>query len=497
MEFDRGGDAGDRAFRKGPAHPAQGGIPVDPPDDQLADQGVVEGRDLVAGVDVAVDPHPGPAGGKPAGDLARRRSEVVARILGIDPALDRMAGEADLVLAHRDRFTAGDAQLLGDQVDPGHHLGDRVFDLNAGVHLHEVEAAAAIHQELHGAGALVADAACRSHGGGSHPFTQLWIQPRAGGLLQQLLVPALDRAVALPQVHHVAVAVGQHLHFHVAGPVDEFLHVEARVAEGGFGFALGGLEQVVELVGGRDQPHPPAAAACGGLDHHRVAHLCGEGCCRGGVRQQAFATWDGGDPHLLHRGLGGGLVAHGPDRFRGGAHKGDAVVLADLGEAIVFGQKAVARMDRIGAAGGGGGEDVGNIEIASAAGGFPHADGLVGQLHVQRVAVHGAVHGHRGDAQFAAAAQDAQGDFATVGDQQLADGHPGRGRGGKTLEPDCISVAVSARPADLAPLWAGWSGGWVYCSAVSGSTLAPTRNNQPRLVRPIPADVVELVDTHV
>ena len=33
----------------------------------------------------------------------------------------------------------GDAQLLGDQVEPGHQLGHRVLDLQAGVHLQEHE----------------------------------------------------------------------------------------------------------------------------------------------------------------------------------------------------------------------------------------------------------------------------------------------------------------------------------------------------------------------
>ena len=51
---------------------------------------------------------------------------------------------------------------------------------------------------------------------------------------------------------------------------------------------------------------------------------------------------------------------------------------------------------------------------------WAHAHGLIGQLHMQGVAVHRAVDGHGGDAEFAAAAQDAQGDFAAVGDQDLA-----------------------------------------------------------------------------
>ena len=50
------------------------------------------------------------------------------------------AGERDLVLADRERLAAGDAQLLLDEVDAGDELGHRMLDLDARVHLDEVEA---------------------------------------------------------------------------------------------------------------------------------------------------------------------------------------------------------------------------------------------------------------------------------------------------------------------------------------------------------------------
>jgi hypothetical protein len=43
----------------------------------------------------------------------------------------------------RQRLAAGDPHLPVDQVEPGHQLGHRVLDLEAGVHLEEVEAAVA------------------------------------------------------------------------------------------------------------------------------------------------------------------------------------------------------------------------------------------------------------------------------------------------------------------------------------------------------------------
>src|SRR3546814_12371580 len=58
------------------------------------------------------------------------------------------------------RLAIGDADHFLDQVDAGDHLGDRMFDLDARVHLDEIEAAIFV-QEFEGAGAAVADAFAR------------------------------------------------------------------------------------------------------------------------------------------------------------------------------------------------------------------------------------------------------------------------------------------------------------------------------------------------
>jgi hypothetical protein len=57
----------------------------------------------------------------------------------------------------------GDADLLAHQVDAGHRLGDRMLDLQAGVHLDEVELAV-LEQELHRAGAAILELAHRRRG---------------------------------------------------------------------------------------------------------------------------------------------------------------------------------------------------------------------------------------------------------------------------------------------------------------------------------------------
>ena len=57
-------------------------------------------------------------------------------------------------LRRRQIAAGGDPDLLQHEVDPGDHLGDGMFDLNAGVHLDEIEFAVLV-EKFHGADAEI------------------------------------------------------------------------------------------------------------------------------------------------------------------------------------------------------------------------------------------------------------------------------------------------------------------------------------------------------
>ena len=82
------------------------------------------------------------------GKGAGGRQEAALRILGVQPRLDGVAGQRDLLLGERQRFTRRDSELPLDQIEPRDHFGDRMLDLKTRVHLHEIESALLIHQEL-------------------------------------------------------------------------------------------------------------------------------------------------------------------------------------------------------------------------------------------------------------------------------------------------------------------------------------------------------------
>ena len=151
-------------------------------------------------------------------------------------------------LCLNDKPLAGrNANLLLDDVDAGHHLGDRMLDLDARVHFHEEEVALLVHQELEGAGVGVLHGARRVGDDAAHLAADLVGDRDRRRLFEQLLMPALDRALALAQVHDVAVVIAEHLELDVARRVEVLLDVDVADAERRFGLALRGLERVRQI----------------------------------------------------------------------------------------------------------------------------------------------------------------------------------------------------------------------------------------------------------
>ena len=328
-----------------------------------------------------------------------------------------MAADDHVFLLDRQLLAATDQQHFLDDVDAGDHLGDRVLHLYTGVHLDEVEVAIFI-EELEGTRAAVADVDARLDAAGLDLAAGFFIDQRGWGFLDHLLVAALQRAVAVAQVNRIALAVGQHLDFHVAWIGEELLEVDHRVAEGGAGFVAGQLgrgDQVLFLV---HHTHAATTTATGGLDDHRVAHFAGDAQRFLFVfRQWTVRTRDSRHAGLLHGVLGRHLIAHQADNVGSRADEGETGFFHLLGEVGVLGEEPVTGMDAVGTSDLGSGDDGRNAQVGLRGGGRADAHGLVGQRHMHQVTVGSGVHRHGLDAQFLAGAQDTKGDLAAVGDQ--------------------------------------------------------------------------------
>ena len=86
-------------------------------------------------------------------------------------------------------------------------------------------------------------------------------------------MPSLRRTVALPQVHGVAVMIGQNLHFDVPRMLDVFFQINAAVAERRFGLGRRLLQGALQrqVVEGHAHPAPPPPAVA--LIKHRKTDL--------------------------------------------------------------------------------------------------------------------------------------------------------------------------------------------------------------------------------
>jgi len=103
-----------------------------------------------------------------------------------------------------------------------------MLDLDAGVHFDEVKQAVLIHEELDGAGVGIADILEGLDDAAAQLVAHARGQGHGRGLFHQLLVAALDAALALAKMQDVSVAVAQHLKFDVPWPFDKFFEVGRR-----------------------------------------------------------------------------------------------------------------------------------------------------------------------------------------------------------------------------------------------------------------------------
>src|SRR5207237_10355779 len=99
------------------------------------------------------------------------------------------------------------------------------------------------------------------------------VERRARSLLDDLLVPPLDAALALEEMDRVAVPVREDLEFDVPGSSEELLQVNRVVSERGPGDPTPLRESGRQVRRGLDPRHSFAAPARGRLDQDRKSDL--------------------------------------------------------------------------------------------------------------------------------------------------------------------------------------------------------------------------------
>src|SRR5947209_6939916 len=96
-------------------------------------------------------------------------------------------------------------------------------------------------------------------------LAEVGVDDRRRALLQDLLVPPLQRAFALADVDQIAVLIAEHLDLDVARRGDELLGVERAVAEERLRLAGHAVVCGAEILLALHEAQPLAAAARAGL----------------------------------------------------------------------------------------------------------------------------------------------------------------------------------------------------------------------------------------
>ncbi len=299
-----------------------------------------------------------------------------------------------------------------------------MLDLQARVHLEKVEIARPIDDELDGSGAGVADGASKFAGLLAHRPAGVGVEERRRRLLDDLLIPALDRAFTLTQVDAVAVLVGENLDLDVPRLRDELLDEDAVVPEARLGFAAGRTKALARLMLRPGNAHALAATTGAGLDHDRKADLAGNLRRFVFVGDQAHVTRHGRDAGLRRQLLRGDLVAHGLDRRRRRADEDQALGLQRLGEGPVLGEKTVAGVDGLRSRLPDRVEDVVDDDVGLVRRRGADANGLVRHPYMRGVLVCVGVHGDGAKAHPPRRADHAARDLAPVCNQDFLE-HPG------------------------------------------------------------------------
>ena len=319
----------------------------------------------------------------------------------------------------------GDPYLLAHEIHAVAHLRDGVLDLDARVHLEEVELPARVEQELDGAGAAIVHGARRFDRGRPHARAQVRVDRRRRRFFQELLVTPLDAALALAEMKVIPVRVAQHLDFDVTRLDEELLDIHGAVAEGTLRFGRRAFVRGGQLVGRVHDTNAFAAAAADRLERDRVSDRVGETLRGFEVRLRSVAARNDRNTGGLHRDARLDLVARLRDRLGRRTDEAHPGVLDGAREVRVLAQEPVTRMHGVAARGLRRVHDHVDAQVGLARRGRPDAIGLVGRANVEFLAVGVREHGNRPDPHFAQRPNDADGDFAAIGDADFSNRHGG------------------------------------------------------------------------
>ncbi len=241
----------------------------------LDEKRVVIRRDHRARVRRArIEANPRTAAGAIRDDFSRVGHKAVLRILRRNPALDRhtvignilLPPDADLVTVQR--IPLGDQNLRLHDIHITDELRHRVLHLHSRIHFDKIEMfLVLVHQKFARPGIEILHVFHEFHGRGANFLTKGNRQRPRRRHFNDLLMTALNRAVALVKMHDISRFIAQNLHLDVLRIHDALFDVHRIVAESHLRFRFRAVVRLFEILNAIDIAHPAPAAAGHRLDH--------------------------------------------------------------------------------------------------------------------------------------------------------------------------------------------------------------------------------------
>ena len=290
---------------------------------------------------------------------------------------------------------------------------------------------------------------------------------------------ALHRAFAFTEGNDAAVGIGEDLDFDVTRLFQIFFEIQAGVTEGveRFGGSVAPSGSEVGIAG--DEAHAFSAAAGDRFQQNGIAHGLGESLSLFGLFDRLVGAGDSGNIGAARELAAGGFGAERFHGFGGRTDKDETGFFTGAGKRWIFGEEPVAGMNRVAAGAAGHVDQLVDAEITFARWSGTDGVGFVGETDMEGSAIGFAEDDDGADAKFAAGAEDANGDFAAIGDQDFVE-HAGephlntRVKTQKNLKRKKLSKEQSASGVKRRPV-GGAEGptptfsGSVACKGVTGA----------------------------
>src|SRR5579875_884355 len=284
---------------------------------------------------MAINAHSRAAGRQILLDNACLGTEIIVCIFRRDTALYGMSAKLNLVLLYPQRQAGCDTNLLFYQIGTGDKFSDRVLDLQAGIHFHEIVTVRLVHQEFERASVAIANLHDRIDSLLANFGAQFRRQVWAGRFFEHFLIATLARAIALAQMDAMPEIIDQHLDLDMACLRQVALKVDPIVAESLAGLVLCKRKRALKILLALHQTDTASTTASSSLEHQGKAD---EMRCLDGLVQRAQdrRTRQHRHAHLSHSFGCCNVNAHIWHGIGGLANKRNVSVRADFGETGVL-----------------------------------------------------------------------------------------------------------------------------------------------------------------